>query len=288
MTDRDALMRAILDHPDEDTPRLMFADWLQENGQPDRATFVRRQCEIARLVADEPAGQNSMWLIGYRLAMHREQSTMAAVLDGPPCRCVLCLQDIVRELFVANGPNQLEWMGKAVHDVCVLGTEWLDHLPWFRRGFVESVDCPADVWLQHGAAIRREQPVRRVWHPDVPLLVGTPLLSNEADVVGLSGDPTGAMFAWADVQAEAALAGLSLDEIGGATRVVCRLRWPGLAVELRPHAFAELGRVLDELHRLPLSARVARDERGERICEALRDVRTALGIRPDAPDLEAR
>jgi uncharacterized protein (TIGR02996 family) len=42
-SDRDALLSAILAQPDEDTPRLIYADWLQENGQPERADFIRAQ-----------------------------------------------------------------------------------------------------------------------------------------------------------------------------------------------------------------------------------------------------
>lgn len=37
MTDRDALLRAILLAPGDDTPRLAFADWLDEHGEPGRA-----------------------------------------------------------------------------------------------------------------------------------------------------------------------------------------------------------------------------------------------------------
>ena len=33
MDDGDALYRAILAHPGEDTPRLAYADWLQEHGE---------------------------------------------------------------------------------------------------------------------------------------------------------------------------------------------------------------------------------------------------------------
>lgn len=44
-SDGDALFRAICELPAEDTPRLMYADWLQENGQPERAEFIRLQCE---------------------------------------------------------------------------------------------------------------------------------------------------------------------------------------------------------------------------------------------------
>src|SRR5438132_3168406 len=49
-SDGDALFRAICEYPWEDTPRLIYADWLQENGQPERAEFIRLQCE-ARMLA---------------------------------------------------------------------------------------------------------------------------------------------------------------------------------------------------------------------------------------------
>jgi uncharacterized protein (TIGR02996 family) len=49
MTDGDALYAAILADPDEDTPRLIYADWLDENGRPERAEFIRAQVELARV-----------------------------------------------------------------------------------------------------------------------------------------------------------------------------------------------------------------------------------------------
>ena len=54
MSDGEALLRAILDHPDDDAPRLVYADWLDENGQPERAEFIRVQVQLARLPADHP------------------------------------------------------------------------------------------------------------------------------------------------------------------------------------------------------------------------------------------
>jgi uncharacterized protein (TIGR02996 family) len=45
-SDGDALFRAICEQPREDTPRLVYADWLEENGQPERAEFIRFQCEF--------------------------------------------------------------------------------------------------------------------------------------------------------------------------------------------------------------------------------------------------
>jgi uncharacterized protein (TIGR02996 family) len=49
-----ALLRAIRDTPDDDLPRLALADWLDENGNPDRAEFLRAQVELARLPPDDP------------------------------------------------------------------------------------------------------------------------------------------------------------------------------------------------------------------------------------------
>ena len=48
MDDRRALMAAILANPDEDTPRLVLADWLDEHGDKHdqaRAEFIRLQIE---------------------------------------------------------------------------------------------------------------------------------------------------------------------------------------------------------------------------------------------------
>lgn len=44
--DDEAFLRAILEEPDEDPPRLVYADWLEERGNP-RAAFIRLQCALA-------------------------------------------------------------------------------------------------------------------------------------------------------------------------------------------------------------------------------------------------
>ncbi len=44
-----ALYQAILADPDDDTPRLVYADWLDEHDQPARAEFIRLQCRLAHM-----------------------------------------------------------------------------------------------------------------------------------------------------------------------------------------------------------------------------------------------
>jgi uncharacterized protein (TIGR02996 family) len=48
MSDRDAFLDAIRENPDDDTHRLIYADWLEEHGDP-QGEFIRVQCELARL-----------------------------------------------------------------------------------------------------------------------------------------------------------------------------------------------------------------------------------------------
>jgi uncharacterized protein (TIGR02996 family) len=48
MSTQDAFLADICERPDDDAPRLIFADWLDDHGQPERAEFIRAQCHLAR------------------------------------------------------------------------------------------------------------------------------------------------------------------------------------------------------------------------------------------------
>lgn len=54
MSTETALLRAIRDMPDEDTPRLIYADFLDEEGYSPRAEFIRVQIERAQLPEHDP------------------------------------------------------------------------------------------------------------------------------------------------------------------------------------------------------------------------------------------
>ncbi len=47
MTRDDAFLQAIIERPDDDAPRLVYADRLEEHGERDRAEFIRVQCALA-------------------------------------------------------------------------------------------------------------------------------------------------------------------------------------------------------------------------------------------------
>ena len=57
MSDGFALLRAIEDAPDDDTPRLAYADWLDEGGD----ASVRRLSAAARLARAEFIRASASW-----------------------------------------------------------------------------------------------------------------------------------------------------------------------------------------------------------------------------------
>jgi uncharacterized protein (TIGR02996 family) len=71
MTTADAFLQAILDDPDADAPRLVFADWLEEHGDAERAEFIRVQCALDR----PPSG-------GHVADLWARQGDLLAVHEG--------------------------------------------------------------------------------------------------------------------------------------------------------------------------------------------------------------
>src|SRR5438093_7159540 len=73
MDDEAAILSAIAAHPDEDTPRLVYADWLDDHAaylaDPDaariRAEFIRIQCELKKL-EDAPRSEHDRYIELYR------------------------------------------------------------------------------------------------------------------------------------------------------------------------------------------------------------------------------
>jgi uncharacterized protein (TIGR02996 family) len=147
VSDLDALLKAILDHPEEDTPRLMYADALQERDEPgdgERAEFIREavaypHCEFVRLTARDPFP-----LLGLK--------PLAPVVIGRASGDPLI-----------DAANSRTWMwgetesiGCVIHDLA----RELDYRP--DHGFISGVRARADVWLRHGDAIVAAHPVTSV------------------------------------------------------------------------------------------------------------------------------
>jgi uncharacterized protein (TIGR02996 family) len=73
MTIEESFLRDICENPDDDTPRLVYADWLDEHGQPERAEFIRAQVELACRVSDSPHRRRLAARAAELLARHAER-----------------------------------------------------------------------------------------------------------------------------------------------------------------------------------------------------------------------
>jgi uncharacterized protein (TIGR02996 family) len=120
VTHEDAFIQAIIESPDDDVPRLVFADWLDDHGQAERAEFIRVQVELARAAAD-----------GLAPATRRDEL-------------------LARQQELLRG-HERQWADR-LHGVA-------DRY-WFRRGFVEDVEIDAEALLAHSSTVFESAPVR--------------------------------------------------------------------------------------------------------------------------------
>lgn len=145
MTDRNAILRKIIEEPANDDHRLAFAAWCQDDGDdPARAEFIRMQVELAR-------------------AKHE-----------PPCFGLRCSCHIAelhhRERELLTGQNAAKWCGQESKGKIQWGLEGLQvyavggippslriRTQW-SRGFISSLTISWSDWLAHHAAL--------YWHPE--------------------------------------------------------------------------------------------------------------------------
>ncbi len=147
---RQAFLQDIIDHPEDDTPRLVFADWLYDNGELERSELIRLQCELALY----PATWNNDHLFDKRWQALRQ-----------------------RELNLLLNPRY-DWLsppsgfhgawGVSFGDDYFYAGFVSDDFPAvtmavnFRRGFVEEIHCNCADWLAHGKQVVKEHPLQRV------------------------------------------------------------------------------------------------------------------------------
>ena len=70
---QDALLQAVRENPGDGSLRLVYADWLEDHGQPERAEFIRVLCELARLPDDPRSVVRRRELEARERALLREQ-----------------------------------------------------------------------------------------------------------------------------------------------------------------------------------------------------------------------
>src|SRR5438477_9044055 len=84
MMEHEHFLQAILADPEADSPRLIYADWLEEQGDP-RGEFIRLQCALAVLPADHPRHSE---LQGRERELYEHHAAVwAKPLTGKAARC---------------------------------------------------------------------------------------------------------------------------------------------------------------------------------------------------------
>lgn len=152
MTDRDTFVRQICEHPDDDTTRLVFADFLEEHGERQYAEFVRH--EVARPEKDWRCGVDGLGVTG---ALMFGTRTIRPPVGAPPGTCY-----VVRRGFVARVEATCEWFLKnaeavfAEHPVTEVGL--IGHSP------LKTTD--GWIWYRHGAGAEADIAVHRDTLPE--------------------------------------------------------------------------------------------------------------------------
>lgn len=161
LTERDALLRSILDNPWCDTARLVFADYLDENGEGARAEFIRLQIALR----DRPfwglCGPGSNHAPWCASSDDNRNACNAHGHEGDRMR------NRVQSLFTSNWMQWgLEVSGPWTPHGHIHTTVFLSahdnsacaHAD-LSRGFVSSIELPTAAFLEHAEAIFRAHPV---------------------------------------------------------------------------------------------------------------------------------
>jgi uncharacterized protein (TIGR02996 family) len=187
--DGGAFIRAICAAPDDDLPRLVYADFLDEAGEWERAAFIRVQCELAQLQDAAVKDYRRRYLqdgeaIHQDIVSHIHNLPCLGVYDAAFTACDACVLGYAyfgkqkrRERELLAGDSWIGWtdlrelsrtfgcadygpsVGRIADSLSPGGER---RIGWqFRRGFIESVTCTAADALAHLRAVREREPVTR-------------------------------------------------------------------------------------------------------------------------------
>jgi len=250
VTDQSALLAAILAYPEDDTPRLVFSDWLDENessvacercdgtgctfcGGEDRdyhdSCNECNRCDGSGFVSNGYAARGEFIRIQCEIfrvmswrVPHNGGTSTGADLAAERRETLKGLRKRERELFLSAYPENRFLFGSGAWTYCLPGTPVAkgeaavgSSVAVVEGGFVDSVSCPWDAWRDYGDAITAAQPVRRVTMTTEPPTEESPDHADNVDWLEFQGMPETAE---------------RLDEL----RKWCS-RQPGQLRNLRPH-----------------------------------------------------
>jgi uncharacterized protein (TIGR02996 family) len=164
------LARGFLDdivaHIDDDTPRLVYADWLTEHGQDDRAEFIRVQIQRARLPAWD-AAQVRLRLREQELLQRHAEAWLAELPAIKGARWEGFRRGIVAEVSFAS----FEALRQSAHACRAVAPVEAVTVRWPRRGEAKKAATPI-------AELRELTLTGRPFDDEIDRLAGSPQLST--------------------------------------------------------------------------------------------------------------
>jgi uncharacterized protein (TIGR02996 family) len=157
------LLRAILEHPEDDALRMVYADWLDDHDQPERAEFIRLQCELSRINPgpDEHAKASRL------LSRYHKGAPVCMRARAPATllmRESILLDECGEKWFRADRGmdpfcpvERNAWMFRPLRSMTPF-SYWLG----YARGLLGRFDGTLSEWLAHGAALTIAAPVEAV------------------------------------------------------------------------------------------------------------------------------
>lgn len=86
MNTQDVLFQEILERPEDDAIRRIYADWLNDHGQDDRAEFIRVQLDLNQLDEADPRRPELERRERQLLGRHRQEWLGPAAVEGAFCQ----------------------------------------------------------------------------------------------------------------------------------------------------------------------------------------------------------
>lgn len=166
MTDEVAMIRAVCEDPDSDTPRLVYADWLDDRGDEELkdaevAELIRVQCELPR----------------HLMCKARSRENNCVELGLPPRRwCRRCVLITREEQLIESAGFHV--VNRGCRDAVgpfptgmVIGSDRI-----ISRGFVEAWRMRGDLWSAYAHRV--------TWEPGQRLRCGSCYDGNDLFVEG--------------------------------------------------------------------------------------------------------
>ena len=177
MSDEHGLLAACRADPDDDTPRIVYADWLNENNREIQAEFIRKQIRLGECVKAEAGAKGQVSHDTLRL-----WDELAEELEMPGIRGRLVL-DILGQTFPAVlDYGKLEVLPRAyatiqfglgrarasIGSIVVTGTQRRkSHIPdifaaIIKRGMIDAVVTTLDYYSRYSSGLFSTAPIRSV------------------------------------------------------------------------------------------------------------------------------